>query len=221
MMLPRNFTNRQPLGLTPLPYRSVKLAATPERIPKMASRNATAALLREGLVADFQAFEKCLLKARRQNAEQARAADPHKIYQDVSRTQALPVHTSVSQNISQPTIEGMVFLFTWDPGFLTDPESLEPGDPIYQDVFVGSRREMLQQFQDLWMSKWNKHRHTTPERWQVFCRYQPMKCRFSESLLRNGSRQFPAKRSAQQQDQMGLANQLFLRPCRRSCWNAA
>eukprot|EP00435_Cladocopium_sp_Y103_P023468 s1705_g5.t1 len=175
------------------PARAVQVAGAPAIVPRRPPDFDVATLLTEGFQADFRAFESDLIRQRRANAKAARIADPHKIYKDTAKPMAMPVQTlltTLTATVTDATDDGLVMYdeSTLDinlpvlgpagplqiarhvPGqILIDPETLQPGDTLTQHRYIASRKEMFDQFQTLWHSKWDKHRDTDTSRWQVFC----------------------------------------------------
>eukprot|EP00435_Cladocopium_sp_Y103_P021646 s885_g5.t1 len=175
------------------PVRAVQVAGTPTSVPRRPPDFDTATLLTEGFQADFRAFEADLIRQRRTNAKTARIDDPHKIYKDTAKPMAMPVQTlltTFATTVTDVTDDGMVYypeadldptlpvlgptgplqIARHDPGqILIDPEVLQPGDHLTQHRYIASRGEMFDQFQQLWHSKWDKHRDTDSSRWQTFC----------------------------------------------------
>jgi hypothetical protein len=177
------------------PESSVKTAGAPELIPRWPPNHHDASLIFEGFKAIFMDFEATLIKNRRASAKLARLKDPHKIYQDTAKPQAMPVHTLLTTKateVMETTDEGRVY---YTPGeldpqepvkgpngpltiahhslgqLLLDPDTVEVGDVLTQEKFIADRREMFGQFQTLWEARWDKHRHTDARTWDPFCNF--------------------------------------------------
>ena len=76
-------------------------------------------------------FEATLIKNRRASAKLARLKDPHKIYQDTAKPQAMPVHTLLTTKateVMETTDEGRVY---YTPGELDPQEPVKgPNGPL-------------------------------------------------------------------------------------------
>ena len=125
-------------------------------------------------------------------AKQRRIRDPNVTFQDVAKPKSLPVQTLVKKHQvtiqwvsddgtvihyaptlldpKEPTFSpvGMLSIADHKPGVLTLPEacSLEPGDLLTQDEYVGDLAQVFQAFRDLWAPMWNKHEDTPFSRWE-------------------------------------------------------
>jgi len=93
------------------PDRPVKMAGAPAAIPRWPPSHHDASLIFEGFKTVFMDFEAALIKSRRASAKLARLKDPHKIYQDTAKPQAMPVHTLLTTKateVMETTEEGRV-----------------------------------------------------------------------------------------------------------------
>lgn len=177
------------------PHRACQTAGSPKSIPRWPPNHDLAFQIFQSFQAEHQLFEAKLIKQRRMEAKLARIADPHKIYKDTATPQAMPVHTlltTFSTTVESVDPDGCVTYKTGDldpslpligpqgplyvvqhiPGEIRlEPDTVEEGNALTQQRYVASRQEMFQQFQDLWLDKWDKHRHTDTTRWTAFASF--------------------------------------------------
>ena len=174
--------------------RGIHHPDTPNHIPSDLPTPEDIIKIKNNFQAEFALLEKTLNAERLQKAKWERSKDPNKIYQDVTRPQALPVQTLVDTNHAtvmgvsengkeiqyEPKIfdtdqpvqgpEGYLICTNHQQGSFQVPDdaNIQIGDQLTQRIIVGDMMEVFHRFKQLWEKRWDRHRHTEPERWQPF-----------------------------------------------------
>ena len=139
-------------------------------------------------------LEKTLKANRHAAAKQTRIDDSSRIYKDVARPKAVPVQTLISSRVAQVTSvdenlqratypsgilevaepvsnqAGILKVITHTPGeiFLDGDQGVQEGDLLLQEISHANPNEVMQEFENLWMTYWGRHENTPCEKWEPF-----------------------------------------------------
>ena len=176
------------------PNRSIIWAESPVNIPEGFPSSAQIDLIFQNFRAEFNHLEQLLKTNRVRQAREARLKDPCKIYRDVSKPQAVPVQTLVSQRStvvessssdhltltysvealdpSEPVFgpQGLIRITSHEPGtiILEEDQGVGVGDLLTQSQMCGSLESVFSEFQAHWGSIWNKHSSLPDDQWNSF-----------------------------------------------------
>ncbi len=142
---------------------------------------------------EFKHLEKLLRSEQKQTAKQKRKENPHQIYADITKSRPLPVQTLVTKHtitvceLSQDKtkcsvqpevlpdvpIHSQAGLLDCQMESPTDlrllaGNSLEIGTVLVQEKWMGSRKEILDAFENVWNQWWGKHQQVGDEAWLPF-----------------------------------------------------
>ena len=143
---------------------------------------------------EFTQFEQALRNKRACIGKENRVSNPLKVFNDVAMPRALSVQTVARHNhytITEVSEDGLHCVVSpagllpdsplissqgplpttaiRDSSFdLSKPDDLQIGHSISQKVHLGTRSEVLTEFENLWMQYWGRHENTDPNRWQPF-----------------------------------------------------
>lgn len=174
--------------------RAVFLQDAPCQLPQILPNLHIASLIFATFQLEFQHFENALKSKRSGIAQENRKANPVKVFTDVSMPRALPVQTVARNEVytitdisedglhctvtptglrqDYPICVGKELLPTKtisDDGFtLALPRDLMVGSTVTQKIHLGTRSEVLAEFEKLWMQYWGRNHDTTAARWTPF-----------------------------------------------------
>ena len=177
--------------------RTVASPGDPLTIPRNVPTLECARALRDSFSREFRALEKSLVKRRVEKAKSVRMADPHKVYQDVSKPRPLPVQTIVTKQSATvtwvspegdkckyspidldtvgalSTSRGLLSVLSHQPGEieLSPDQHVEQGDLLLQDKWIGDTESIFREFANLWTPLWSKHDNLSPAQWEDFAQH--------------------------------------------------
>ena len=152
-----------------------------------------ASFLVEVLKQQVHHLERDLIRGRVQGAKQRRFNNLQLLFQDCAKEQPSKVDTlvqsvaagvdeirpddcsvvlnrSVKLADDQPVIIGgrahEVMASCEDQVWLSDVDSIVPGDVLRQDCVSFTDKDILAKFEEVWSGRWNKLSHLTPDKWR-------------------------------------------------------
>ena len=188
--------------------RIVFLPGAPCSLPHALPNRKMVSIIFTTFEMEFRRFEQGLWTRRVGNATVRRIKDPQRIFHDVAKPRSLPVQTlvthqvSVVQSVAEDSLSCKVSVPNFSPQFplvgpqgvldtqqvdgdqivFTAPSGLEPGDIVSQKKFLGSKREVFREFENLWQSFWGKHAETPADRWSPFVNFCIEHCQSAEKM---------------------------------------
>ena len=175
-------------------HRSVILPKSPCTLPHSMPSPEIAMIIHTTFEMEFRQLEKSLWAKRHSSAKASRLLDTNKVFSDVAKPMAMPVQTLIKSNIASIaeisddgcnlTFEqhdfkeghpiygphGILQVRELQPHkvVLEHPGHLEPGNVVHQKEEIGQSTKVTREFENLWLSHWNRHNDTGAKKWQPF-----------------------------------------------------